>query len=86
MALQQGEGAPLARKGTCANHVGTIKNFFKGVHVTINVRTDEEVEPSVIIETVAKATAGDGVKMSSSVELDDGNMGPVVSPMSYANS
>jgi hypothetical protein len=40
---------------------------------------DEEVEPNVIIEAVAKATAAAGVQMSSSLELDDSKVAPVVS-------
>lgn len=76
--LQQGEGAPLARKGTCANHVSDVKSFFKGIHVTINARTDEDVDPDLILQTVAKATAGDGVKVSGSSEME-ANVGPVVS-------
>ncbi|XP_078421493.1 drebrin-like b isoform X2 [Cetorhinus maximus] len=51
-----GEGVKDARKGLCANHVSTIANFLKGAHVTINARADEDVEPEVIIEKVAKAS------------------------------
>jgi hypothetical protein len=78
--LQQGEGAPLARKGTCANHVNTVKNFFKGVHVTINARTEEDVDPDAIRASIAKATSAEGVNMSSSIELDR-QMDPIVSQM-----
>lgn len=53
----QGEGAPLSRKGSCANHVVDVSNFFKGAHVTINARTEDDVEPSLIMEKVAKSTA-----------------------------
>ncbi|XP_023224214.1 drebrin-like protein [Centruroides sculpturatus] len=53
----QGEGAPLSRKGSCANHVVDVVNFFKGAHVTINARTEDDVEPSLIMEKVAKSTA-----------------------------
>lgn len=53
----QGEGAPLNRKGACANHVLDISNFFKGSHVTINARMEEDVEPSLILEKVSKASA-----------------------------
>lgn len=53
----QGEGAALTRKGVCANHVKDVHGFFRGAHVTINARTEEEVEPEVILERVAKASA-----------------------------
>jgi len=76
--IQQGEGAPLSRKGMCANHISTVRSFFKGIHVTMNARTDEEVDPDLIIQTVSKAISSDGVKMSSNIETDT-PVGPVVS-------
>jgi len=72
----QGEGAPLSRKGMCANHISTVRSFFKGIHVTMNARTDEEVDPDLIIQNVSKAVAGDGVKMSSNMD-NDIPVGPV---------
>ncbi|KAI1277976.1 Drebrin-like protein [Halotydeus destructor] len=51
-----GEGAPLARKGVCANHIADVANFFKGVHVTINARTEEDILPAVIINRVIKGS------------------------------
>ncbi|KAG8232401.1 hypothetical protein J437_LFUL013972, partial [Ladona fulva] len=52
----QGEGAPLVRKGTCANHVRDVARFFIGAHVTINARTEEEVDPDIIMDKVSKST------------------------------
>lgn len=52
----QGEGAPLVRKGTCANHIRDICTILRGAHVTINARNDEEVDADVVIEKVAKST------------------------------
>ncbi|XP_028563397.2 drebrin-like protein isoform X3 [Podarcis muralis] len=51
-----GEGVNDVRKGACANHVSSVANFLKGAHVTINARADEDVEPDVITEKVAKAS------------------------------
>ncbi|KAL8173810.1 UNVERIFIED_CONTAM: hypothetical protein K2H54_026405 [Gekko kuhli] len=51
-----GEGVNDVRKGACANHVSTVANFLKGAHVTINARAEEDVEPEVIMEKVAKAS------------------------------
>lgn len=74
---QQGEGAPLVRKGTCANHLRDVANFFTGAHVTLNARNEEEVDPQLIIDKVAKST---GSAYSFKERGDQGNeMGPVVS-------
>ncbi|KAK8730582.1 hypothetical protein OTU49_008086 [Cherax quadricarinatus] len=53
----QGEGAPTVRKGTCARHLHDIHKLLRGVHVTVNARTEEEVEPDVIMAAVLKASA-----------------------------
>ncbi|XP_064087145.1 LOW QUALITY PROTEIN: drebrin-like protein [Macrobrachium nipponense] len=53
----QGEGAPTLRKGTCARHLNDVNKFFRGVHVTVNARTEEEVETDVITAAVLKASA-----------------------------
>lgn len=52
----QGEGAPLVRKGKCANHLRDVANFFTGAHVTLNARNEEEVDTQLIIDKVAKST------------------------------
>lgn len=71
----QGEGAPHARKGTCANHVRDVASFFKGAHVTLNARNEEEVDPQLIVEKVAKST---GSAYSFKERGDHSNdMGPV---------
>ncbi|RZC37854.1 SH3 9 and/or Cofilin ADF domain containing protein [Asbolus verrucosus] len=51
----QGEGANTMRKGISANHLRDIEKFFTGAHLTINARNEEEVEPQLIIEKVAKS-------------------------------
>ncbi|XP_055009320.1 drebrin-like a [Boleophthalmus pectinirostris] len=51
-----GEGVNSSRKGICANHVLSMANFLKGAHVTINARDDDDVEPNVILDKVAKAS------------------------------
>ncbi|KAL0277680.1 UNVERIFIED_CONTAM: hypothetical protein PYX00_004888 [Menopon gallinae] len=71
----QGEGAPNVRKGTCANHVRDVSNFFKGAHVTINARTDEEVDPQIIIDKVAKST-GSAYSFKERAEFEN-DSGPV---------
>lgn len=51
----QGEGANTVRKGICANHLRDVERFFTGAHCTINARNEEEVEPQLIVDKVAKA-------------------------------
>ncbi|XP_049593710.1 drebrin-like protein B isoform X2 [Syngnathus scovelli] len=51
-----GEGVKEARKGLCANHLGTVANFLKGAHVTINARDEDDVDPDVILSKVSKAS------------------------------
>lgn len=53
----QGEGAPLVKKGCCANHFMDIANFFKGSHITITARTEDDIEPALILDKVSKCTA-----------------------------
>ncbi|CAB3980858.1 drebrin B, partial [Paramuricea clavata] len=52
----QGEGVPSSRKGVCANHVRDVEKFFKGHHVAILARCDEDVEEDVILDKVKKSS------------------------------
>uniref|UniRef100_UPI00398EC2AF drebrin-like protein B n=1 Tax=Pristiophorus japonicus TaxID=55135 RepID=UPI00398EC2AF len=82
-----GEGVKDSRKGLCANHVSTIANFLKGAHVTINARADEDVEPEVIIEKVAKASGANySFHKESSRFQDTGPQGPVGSVYKKTNA
>uniref|UniRef100_H3CLA8 Drebrin-like b n=1 Tax=Tetraodon nigroviridis TaxID=99883 RepID=H3CLA8_TETNG len=83
-----GEGVNDARKGICANHVSSIANFLKGAHVTINARTEEDVEPEVIMEKVAKASGANYSfhKETSSRFVDSGPQGPVGSVYQKTNA
>ncbi|EDO27544.1 predicted protein, partial [Nematostella vectensis] len=54
--LKQGEGVPSSRKGLCANHVMPVEKFFSGAHVTINARNEDDIEESLILEKVKKAS------------------------------
>lgn len=53
----QGEGANTVRKGMCANHLRDLESFFSAAHLTINARNEDEVEPSLIMDKVAKASS-----------------------------
>ncbi|XP_077378481.1 drebrin-like b isoform X2 [Festucalex cinctus] len=83
-----GEGVNDARKGLCANHVSSMANFLKGAHVTINARADEDVEPEVIMEKVAKASGANYSfhKETSSRFQDSGPQGPVGSVYQKTNA
>lgn len=52
----QGEGVPEVRKGSCANHVRDVQNLLRGAHVSINARTEDDVDEELIIAKVAKAS------------------------------
>lgn len=54
--------------------------WFQGAHVTINARAEEDVEPEVIMEKVAKASGANYSfhKEASSRFQDSGPQGPVV--------
>ncbi|XP_055080445.1 drebrin-like b isoform X4 [Periophthalmus magnuspinnatus] len=83
-----GEGVKDARKGICANHVSTMAKFLKGAHVTINARADEDVEPEVIMEKVAKASGANYSfhKETSNRFRDTGPQGPVGSVYQKTNA
>lgn len=54
--------------------------LFQGAHVTINARAEEDVEPEVIMQKVAKASGANYNfhKEASSRFQDSGPQGPVV--------
>ncbi|KAM8866770.1 drebrin-like b isoform 8-T8 [Synchiropus picturatus] len=83
-----GEGVKDARKGICANHVSSMANFLKGAHVTVNARAEEDVEPEVIMQKVAKASGANYSfhKESSSRFQDSGPQGPVGSVYQKTNA
>ncbi|XP_070760593.1 drebrin-like b isoform X2 [Enoplosus armatus] len=83
-----GEGVKDARKGICANHVSSMANFLKGAHVTVNARAEEDVEPEVIMQKVAKASGANYSfhKEASSRFQDSGPQGPVGSVYQKTNA
>lgn len=54
--------------------------LFQGAHVTVNARAEEDVEPEVIMQKVAKASGANYNfhKETSSRFQDSGPQGPVV--------
>lgn len=53
MIYLQGEGAPTQRKGTCANHIRDIAKILTGAHLTINARTEDDVETDRIMDKIS---------------------------------
>jgi hypothetical protein len=51
-----GEATPILRKGSSGQHVDDVARFFKGFHVQIAARSEDDVAPSVILEQVKKAS------------------------------
>uniref|UniRef100_A0A8C2TKC5 Drebrin like n=1 Tax=Coturnix japonica TaxID=93934 RepID=A0A8C2TKC5_COTJA len=82
-----GEGVNDVRKGACANHVSTVASFLKGAHVTINARAEEDVEPELIMQKVAKASGANySFHKESSRFQDAGPQGPVGSVYQKTNA
>ncbi|KAH9645492.1 hypothetical protein HF086_017404 [Spodoptera exigua] len=65
----QGEGAPTVRKGTCANHIKHVANFFTGFHLTMHARTEDDLDEKVIQDKLAKAGSAFNFKTSRPEEL-----------------
>ncbi|XP_065350123.1 drebrin-like protein isoform X2 [Cloeon dipterum] len=59
LIIWQGEGAPMVRKGVCAKHVHDVSKVLHGAHITVNARNEDEVDPQIIIDKVAKSTGSD---------------------------
>ncbi|XP_008421363.1 drebrin-like protein A isoform X2 [Poecilia reticulata] len=80
-----GEGVKDSLKGMCANHLSAIANFLKGAHVTINARTEEDVEPETILTKVAKAS-GANYNFHKQQNYIDAPRGPVGSVYRKVNA
>jgi hypothetical protein len=52
----QGGGVPATRKGVCARHTTDVARFFRGAHVTVNARSEMDLEEDTILDKVAKAS------------------------------
>lgn len=72
----QGEGAPIVRKGTCANHLRDVEKLLKGAHITITARSEDDVDVDSIMEKLARATAST-YKFSEPRGENEGHTGPI---------
>uniref|UniRef100_A0A182Q6J9 Drebrin n=1 Tax=Anopheles farauti TaxID=69004 RepID=A0A182Q6J9_9DIPT len=55
----QGEGAPIARKGTCAKHVRDVTGVLHGAHITVHATNEDDVEETRILEKLQKVVVND---------------------------
>ncbi|XP_058063943.1 drebrin-like protein [Anopheles bellator] len=55
----QGEGAPIARKGTCAKHVRDVTAILHGAHITVHATNEDDVEEARILEKLQKVVVND---------------------------
>ena len=56
------------------NHFRDVNDFFKGSHLTINARTEDEVEPEIIMNKINKVSVKVNVK--DRIDISE-NVGPV---------
>ncbi|XP_033757356.1 drebrin-like protein B isoform X2 [Pecten maximus] len=83
----QGEAAPESMKFKCANHVRDVSGFLKPVHVTIQARSEDDVDEDIIVGKVSKAS---GANYSIHDEkpkkpVKDGPVGSVYKRVNIAN-
>ena len=50
--------------------MSAIQRFFKGIHITVNARTEDEVDEESIVDRVAKAT-GSTYNFNRSISKDE---------------
>jgi hypothetical protein len=76
-----GDGVPTNKKGLFQSHLPVVRSKFKGFHVEIMARSEEDVKPKVIRDKVKNASgakysyhdnkSGGGVKVEPKDELDN---------------
>ncbi|GAA99296.1 uncharacterized protein L969DRAFT_86526 [Mixia osmundae IAM 14324] len=50
-----GNGVPESKKGLFSTHSSTVAKFLRGYHVQIQARSEEDIEPDVIMKRVAQS-------------------------------
>ncbi|XP_055693245.1 drebrin-like protein [Lutzomyia longipalpis] len=71
----QGEGAPVLRKGTCANHTRDVANLLKGAHLTINARLEDDVDEERILQKLS--LVGSAYSFKEPRRVEEPQRGPV---------
>ncbi|XP_064544835.1 drebrin-like protein isoform X2 [Drosophila montana] len=53
----QGEGAPVLRKGTCANHIHDVGKLLSGAHLTINARNEDDIDIERLLKKLSTVSS-----------------------------
>jgi len=53
----KGEGAPVLRKGTCANHIHDVSKFLCGAHLTINARNEDDIDLERLLKKLSTVSS-----------------------------
>ncbi|XP_075160944.1 actin binding protein 1 [Haematobia irritans] len=53
----QGEGAPVLRKGTCANHIRDVEKILSGAHLTINARNEDDIDIDRLLKKMSTVSS-----------------------------
>lgn len=84
--LLQGEGAPTVRKGTCANHMKHVANFFTGFHLMLHARTEDDLDEKVILDKLSKAGSAFNFKTVKEEMPPSGPIGTAYQKVNPGNS
>lgn len=66
----QGEGAPVLRKGTCANHIHEVAKLLSGAHLTINARNEDDIDLERLLQKLSSATSAYSFKEPRRLDKD----------------
>lgn len=64
----QGEGAPVLRKGTCANHIHDVAKLLTGAHLTINARVEDDIDKERILQKLSNVSSAYSFKEPRGVQ------------------
>ncbi|ALC44250.1 CG10083 [Drosophila busckii] len=53
----QGEGAPVLRKGTCANHIHDVGKLLSGAHLTMNARNEDDIDLERLLKKLSTVSS-----------------------------
>lgn len=72
--IWQGDGAKASRKGASVGHSRDVEIFLKAVHITVNARSQVDLDKTTIMKNVAKAAGANySVHNEKKVEKFSGN-------------
>ncbi|XP_065360335.1 drebrin-like protein isoform X2 [Calliphora vicina] len=71
----QGEGAPVLRKGTCANHIHDVAKLLSGAHLTIYARNEDDIDLERLLKKLSTVSSAYSFKEPRTV--NDGQKTPI---------